>query len=398
MSAIQERFDAFVRDFVAPLCAGGQLSVRLPLGGKHLAHFTSGAVPDAVAEARIIDARDAIAADLVSRPPVLAPLHQDEPALRVAAVAHNIVALSHPRMTKGVLGRRTARRVARFTAEMLAGIPAADTMPEAVSLHSLLWNLPRLVRTDRVVKYWAGTRRYSGQQPPHRMVRWPRLRRVSIKEERHRWQESLLTIEQRDLLTGLMRRSPITDLVNASKSFQLTPALLALQHPELARFIVDALVRRFRDAELCAALAGALVTAALRSTAEARLIRFFASVLVHVVMTVVWTSGQAGLDAAGESAEPLLGVVGILVAIDRESDQLGIPNLELEADPRLVAVSEALTALSRDAAARSRERHPGLETALKQRLAAVPSPPGLAPATAGRALGPSTTSAGGAAA
>src|SRR5438445_5180786 len=82
---------AFMRRFLLPLVAGGDVHVAAPLGARGLARLLEGA-PDEEAEAQIHNARLAVASELQLRP---IPPALDEEALRLAAALHDLLFLFH---------------------------------------------------------------------------------------------------------------------------------------------------------------------------------------------------------------------------------------------------------------------------------------------------------------
>src|SRR5437870_5456543 len=82
----------FVRGFLLPLVAGGEVHVGAPLGARGLSRLLEGA-RDERAEAEVQDARWAVASELQLRP---IPPALDEEALRLAAAVHDLLFLYHP--------------------------------------------------------------------------------------------------------------------------------------------------------------------------------------------------------------------------------------------------------------------------------------------------------------
>ncbi|HEV8322815.1 MAG TPA: hypothetical protein VG389_14470 [Myxococcota bacterium] len=356
-TALQRRYQAFVGEFAAPLVCGGEMRVGRPLGERELRWFTSGTRADDPAIAAIIDARDAVAREMLVRPPALLPLENDVPALQLLVAAHNLMALTHPSLRAGLVARRAHTRIAAFTRGLLAGIPAAATPRDAVALHTVLWNLPRARRTDRTVRYWAGTRHYVGQAPPARMVRWPRLRRVQVEEAQRTWMaEGLQADDERVLLRDLLQRSPVTDLCHVRDGFRATPALAALAAPGLCRYVTDRLLERGLAGvavPLCAAFDTALGEA--DAACPLPVLRWYAAFLVNLMITVVFAGGPPALGALIDPARPLLGRVALLVERE-ERPELGPPlgvragTLLADRDARTADVGRALLSLAQPGA------------------------------------------------
>src|SRR5262249_62038381 len=120
---------------------------------------------------------------------VLAPgrLGFDDEVLRLAVALYDALYLTHPRARRQREAGRA--RVAEF-AESCAALGPPRDAGVALARHTVLHNLFRLARTERGVSFWAGAREFRGQDPPARLLRWPRLRRVRIDVERLNWYQA----------------------------------------------------------------------------------------------------------------------------------------------------------------------------------------------------------------
>jgi hypothetical protein len=357
--ALRRRLELFVRHFAAPLVGGGTLRIGMPIGERELRFFTSGIAVESEATAAIIDARDRVAGEIAVRPPVLPPIDHDETAMRLLAATHNVLVLWHPALRAGLIARRARLRIRDFTQRLVESIPPARDAREAISMHSVLWNLPRVRRVDRTVRFWAGTRRFVGQAPPRRLVAFPRLRRVSVDEE----ERTLLAdasadppasargVSDEPIVAALLARSPITDLCNARAGFRATVALGALASPAVERYVIDRLLARgLGTPGLGAALAGALLEALSSGAVPAEVLRSYAGLLVHLIEAVAYTGGPPAIGALLDAARPLVGVVAVLLeAAERGDAGPGIgaapSRLTADGDRRVAEVGRALGSL-----------------------------------------------------
>jgi hypothetical protein len=249
----------FVSRFLLPLVKGGSLHVGRPLGQRAIAamvdtwragvrrSFTSledMAEEDALAElGRIRQSRVRAVLYEAATPPL------DEATLRLGVGVHNLLALGHPGLATGMGGGRVLERRQEQIVE--ATLPIADLGPpptaeEALRRHSLLARLGEITRTDHLVEYWAGRRRFVGRPPPASLVAMPRLRRVSTTSQRRLWfREIGVPACGRPLWVALYRAAP---LVEAFDPTRLDPPLAwerilpVLRFPALCRVVAGNLL------------------------------------------------------------------------------------------------------------------------------------------------------------
>jgi hypothetical protein len=276
----------WLHHFVLPLVAGGDVRVGGdPIDGQLLRQLRAAPLDDDPMARRIAEARHAVTAEILLDPPPPA-LHDD--ALCLAAAMHNLLFLCHPD------ARRWRRRagVERFTVE-LATLDAPSSAVELADRHSLLHHLFDLGRDDVRVRFWAGRREFQGAEPPGRLYRWAKLRRV--REERWR----VLVVAQataeagrRALVEALLAASPLTDLLEPAREvprLDLAPLCRWLQLPAIARAVAD----RYLEMGLERAgppWAAALVALYGRS-GVARAARLATQFLCH--LQLLWLLGEA---------------------------------------------------------------------------------------------------------
>jgi len=231
--------ERFLREFLLPLIAGGELHVGKPLGAEDVAALLAEAVMPDEALLEVERARQARAAQLWLYP-VATPW--DQAAVHLAVAAHNVLFLSHPDCESWTASRSKLERVRRFTAELLE-LPPPASGEEAVARHTLVGNLLELSRVDVKLDTWAMVYSFRGMEPPQRLKRWPGLRRVSEQRRTVRWlADEPLDDVQQALVWGLLRRSPLTDLLMPARprpAFAWLPVVDYLRWQLLARLVAQ---------------------------------------------------------------------------------------------------------------------------------------------------------------
>lgn len=210
MAMGREHVRSFLARFVSPLVAGGELHVGAPVAMSDLARWES-ELDDATAEHVAVDAaRSDALASLVVRTPALV-LEGDELAL--AAGLYNALFLVHPRADVWSVGERQRRRIID-TALTMVSRPLTRERTRVLARHALLHNLFRLSRRDTLVSWWTGRARYFGQRPPSRLTAWKGLRHVQEEVIEVGFDELLATPDTAPILATLLRRSPLTQLLD----------------------------------------------------------------------------------------------------------------------------------------------------------------------------------------
>jgi hypothetical protein len=227
--------------FVLPLVAGGDVRVGDPVAPDALARWEvelGEAGPLLVA---IDDARAAAAALLVVRPPAMA----FGPAeLRLAVALHAALVLAHPGTT-GFFSRKGRRELGAFAVGLAQGTPPPTGPTELLERHTLLARLFELVRVDTHLRWWTGKAEFRGAEPPARLVRWRKLRRVRQETSELGLSEVLAGEETRPVVAALLAASPLTDLLTLDAPARRWPPFRwGPQHLEV-----------LRDAELARAVA-----------------------------------------------------------------------------------------------------------------------------------------------
>jgi hypothetical protein len=233
--------DAFLRGFVLPLVAGGDVHVGGPIAPDTLARWEVelGASSDASVTLQLIDeARAAALAPLVVRPP---PMVFSADLLRLAVALYTALVLQHPR-SDGWLNRGGRRELAGF-ARALATVAPPQDRTELLARHALLARIFELVRRDTIVRWWSGKAEFRGEPPPARLLRWRGVRRVRAESADVPIGEVLAGDDGRNAVAGLLTISPLTDLLSLTTAYRRYPAfrwgaqLDVLRDAELARAV-----------------------------------------------------------------------------------------------------------------------------------------------------------------
>src|SRR5262249_4985215 len=96
----------------------------------------------------------------------------------LAAVLHDIVQSTHPGFD-AVFRRNGPRRILDIVEKTLERIPSPAIVGDALSRHTWFSRMFDLTRTDTDLRWWTGSERFLGTDPPRRLTAWPELRRVS---------------------------------------------------------------------------------------------------------------------------------------------------------------------------------------------------------------------------
>jgi hypothetical protein len=287
--------EVFLKSFLAPLVAGGELVIGPPFRPSDLERWELelGVLGDSDETDRIAAARARVARLILPRAERI-ELSVDD--LRLAVVLHAAMALAHPEVA-GWSFSRARKRIVSACRRMLGTVAPATDRATLVARHSLLARLAEVERIDTRVAWWTGSATFRGQAPPPRLLRWQAVRRVRQQRVPQALDE-VLTDDGRMLVAGVLRTSPLTALLRAA---ELAPLLAldwrgaegVLRDQELARAVAyewlgdhggDATVRR--------------LTLAARAWAEA-IGRVPSDVLKTVTAFLVHLGGLVALGESG---------------------------------------------------------------------------------------------------
>jgi len=168
--------------------------------------------------------------------------------------------------------------------------------------HALLHNLFHLTRNDITVSWWTGRARFHGQRPPARLTSWRGIRRVREEVTVVDFDELLAVPDTAPVIATLLRRTPLTQLLDAhpgAPPLHWEDAVFLLRDAELARAVAYRLVPDAppRD-QVCgpARLAAAFEQMLERAPDEAD-VRAVTAFLVH--LAALFCFGELGLREAG---------------------------------------------------------------------------------------------------
>jgi hypothetical protein len=165
------------KTFLGPLVVGGVLLPGKLFGGKNALSIGDGRMPSDV--------------DLVSRTELtrvriarkLAPVDRFEPnpdgnEWALAAVLHDLVQATHPGFD-ATFRRSGPKRVLEVAELTLGRVASPQNVGDALSRHTWFSRMFDLARTDTDVRWWTGSERFLGTEPPKRLTAWPEIRRVT---------------------------------------------------------------------------------------------------------------------------------------------------------------------------------------------------------------------------
>jgi hypothetical protein len=297
----------FLSAFVQPLVAGGEVHIGapIPLADSERWEFE---LDDASLELTAVDdARTAVLSTLVCRPPALV-LEGDDLALAVGL--HNALFLVHPRAEEWTVSERARRKIID-TALAQVSRPLTHDRTRVMARHALLHNVFHLTRNDITVSWWTGRARFQGQKPPGRLTAWRGMRRVREDVTVVDFEELLAVPDTAPVIATLLRRTPLTQLLDAhpgAPPLHWEDAVFLLRDAELARAIAYRLVPDAAPRDQIAGparLAAAFEQMLERAPDEAD-VRAVAAFLVHIAALLCF--GELGLREPGAKS-PLISTV-----------------------------------------------------------------------------------------
>lgn len=232
--------------FLGPLVVGGTLSPGKLFGGKNALSIGDGRAPSDVE----LLSRCELARVRIARK--LAPVDTFEPApsgaeWALAAVLHDLVQATHPDFD-ALFRRSGPKRVLDVAEATLERIAPPVSVGDALSRHTWFSRMFEITRTDVDVKWWTGSERFLGSEPPSRLTAWPELRRVRQMRTPHPLMElpasgSAVDASRFAVVTAkLLTRTPLTDLATVSRAspvFTWTHEGLALAATHAGRTLVN---------------------------------------------------------------------------------------------------------------------------------------------------------------
>ena len=215
-NTVAELFERVVK----PLVLGGPLRPLDPIGPTHAMEIAGQA-------AQGITAADAswVTVARVRRARVLCPidtLSGLSGSEWMMVVALNDLIRSTDPDVNSLFSPDRAGQVVQGAIEILAQVPAAGTLGEALARHATFAQMLSLRRRDTTVIWWCGSRSFAGREPPDRLLAWPKVRRVRAQHAELDMTAMSSGSESTraaylDALRALLARTPLTDLATAGR-------------------------------------------------------------------------------------------------------------------------------------------------------------------------------------
>ncbi len=327
----------FLESFVKPLVAGGDLHVGQPIPLPDVERWEHELSDASVELMAVDDARHAVLSTLVCRPPSFI-LEGDD--LCLAAGLHDALFLVHPRAERWSVSDKQRRKIID-TALSLVSQPLSRNRTRVMARHALLSNVFRLSRRDVTVSWWTGRAKFQGQTPPARLTSWKGVRRVREDTAVVGFDELLAVPDTAPVVATLLRRSPLTQLLDAppgAPPLHWEDAVFLLRDAELARAIAYRLVPDDAPDKMVrgpARLAAAFEQMLERAPDEAD-VRAVAAFLVH--LGALFCFGELGLREVGAKSPLISTTLSAEAAAHRPrglATLFALPGALALVDPRL---------------------------------------------------------------
>lgn len=327
----------FLTRFVTPLVAGGEVHIGAPIPASDVERWEHDLDDASVEQLAVDDARQAVVSTLVCRPPPFV-LEADELAL--AAGLHNALFLVHPRAEEWSVTDRTRRKIID-TALAQVSQPLTRNRTRVLARHALLHNLFHLTRSDVTVSWWTGRARFQGQKPPARLIAWRGVRRVREDVTVVDFEELLAVPDTAPVIATLLRRTPLTQLIDAhpgAPPLHWEDAVFLLRDAELARATAYRLVPDGppRDQVIGPARLAAAFEQMLERAPDEADVRAVAAFLVH--LAALFCFGELGLREPGAKSPMISTVLSAEAAGQRPRGLVtlfALPGALAAVDPRI---------------------------------------------------------------
>jgi len=153
----------------------------------------------------------------------------------MAAALNNLLIAANAD-TNTLLSPHKTRQAIAYAADILDHVPPIDTVAEALRRHATFARMMQVERIDMHVSWWCGSAVYRGCAAPKRLMAWPGLRRVRVRNERLALPDMVDEADPlRDsfdrVLSTMLEATPLTDLASCTRPrprFRWTGAILSL--------------------------------------------------------------------------------------------------------------------------------------------------------------------------
>jgi hypothetical protein len=241
--------------FIRPLVLGGDVLPGPAVGARaalSLAHGLLAIDTDLRSKvdlARVRVARALWPVDTISGP--------DEDEWALAAAIHDALHALHPDLT-GLVHRRVPDRLFDYAEQVILRVKPAGSLRSLLSRHTLFSRVFDVARTDTVVSWWSESRTFRGRMPPPRLLAWPGVRRVRVRETnlsladlaRSRGEARMARFSA--VVSRWLEMVPLTDLATVTRSspeFEWSGPVLGLfSTPHARALALRALDRGPREA------------------------------------------------------------------------------------------------------------------------------------------------------
>jgi len=232
--------------FLAPLVLGGAMKPDKPFGGKNALSIGDGRQP--VSDPDVLSRVDLARVRIARR---MCPIDRFEPAptgaeWAIAAMLHDLVQATHPGFD-ALFRRSGPKRILEVIEKTIERVPTAANVGDALSRHTWFSRMFDLARTDVEVKWWTGSEKFLGTDPPTRLLAWPELRRVQQTKTPRQLMDLPTAGAAVDaqrfafVVEKILQKTPLTDLATLGRPsplFQWTHENLAFCATHAGRTIV----------------------------------------------------------------------------------------------------------------------------------------------------------------
>ncbi len=260
----QELCERLFSTFLGPLVVGGTMLPGKPFGGKRALAIGEHRQPsDVDLLARTELARVRVARRIAPIDTLDAAPSAEEWAL--AAMLHDLVQSTHPGFD-AAFRRSGPKRLLEVIEKTLEHVPAPPNVGAALSRHTWFSRMFELARTDVDLRWWTGSERFLGTDPPKRLLAWPELRRVSETRTPRPLMDlptsgAAVDLERFTRVTeAFLTKTPLTDLATITRGspvFRWTRENLELVSTHAGRTLVNRALATLPQAQVDAALGAA---------------------------------------------------------------------------------------------------------------------------------------------